>query len=346
MTRKLRGCLLLLAHLTILPGCQSLPYFGGSTSEAPKKVHNHDLKPVDEISTAIPRDDNSKTIEQPTQGPPYEAGSSRSNNDGKKKTTDGVTGIVTLEPDTTPPKLIEFQIAILPQLEKNPDYEPIVMALQRMLEGRHQEAIKYLSAYDNDRQELFLRLLPPLTILVKKRMEELSTQEVAVLNKQMEGILETLRPRSELVVSKMCYAKEVRGYGAYEPLPENHQFLTGTEARIGEFVQLYVELKNFSSEPTKEGEFLTKLACTLELHDQAGKKVWSKSFVGKETTLRRQTRMHDFYSRYGFYVPAIPAGKYQLTLQIADETNAQQRRVAEKSLVFQVTPVANQLPVR
>src|SRR5207244_1632272 len=167
-------------------------------------------------------------------------------------------------------------------IDKKADLEPIVLALQCMLEGRHPEAIKHLSAYDAEKQELLLRFLPPLTVMVKKRLADLTPEDIAVIHKQFVSILEEIRPRSELVIGKMCYCKKVRGYGDYDALPDHHQFLTGTESRIGEMVQLYIELKNFASEPSKHGEFLTKLACSLELHDSAGKKVWSGSFDGKE----------------------------------------------------------------
>jgi hypothetical protein len=138
----------------------------------------------------------------------------------------------------------------------------------------------------------------------------------------------------------MQCCKEVRGYGWYVPLPDSHQFLAGTSERIGEQVKLYVELKNFASEATKDGEYITKLSCALELRD-ATKVVWSTKFEGSETTLRRSARLNDLYIPYGFYVPAVAPGTYQLTLRIADETNPKAVRVASKSMEFRVTPVGN-----
>ncbi len=341
MTRKLYPILLFFAHLTILPGCQSFPYFGNSTNDSPHPPHDRVKSQPPEvdhaISTANAREEPKPARTNLPEGPPREA--------EPKKKPDGITGIVTLEPDAGKPVIVQSP-GPLPQLiADKTDFEPIVLALQRMLEGRHQDAIKHLSAYDGDKQELFLRLLPILSTLVKKRIEDLSTQEVAVLNKQIDGLRDQFRPRSELVVSRMCYCKEVRGYGSYVPLPDSHAFLAGTKDRIGEQVQLYVELKNFASEPTKDGEFLTKLSCSLELRD-AKEVVWSKRFDGGETTLRRSSRLNDFYSRYGFYVPALSPGTYQLTINIADETNPKNVRIASKSIEFRVTPVANPTPLR
>jgi hypothetical protein len=359
MTRKLLwGLLLGFAHFATLPGCQHIPYFGSTASESTqtKNVYEQtavDTKKCQEFSTAdAPEEHNRATSKRPPEpGPILKEPSRRERDaDGPKKRPEGITGVITLEHDQGPatPKDVAVSLPDSPKIltQKKSEFEPIVMALQRMLEGRHQEAIKFLGIYEDEKQELFLRLLPPLTVLVKKRMDDLSAQDVAVLNKQFQGLIDVLRPRSELIISRMCYCEEVHGYAWYRPLPDNHAFLTGTENRIGELVQLYVELKNIASEPTKDGEFLTKLSCSLELVDATGKKVWSKSFDGTETTLRRSARLNDFYSRYGFFVPAIPAGTYQLKLQIADETNPRQRRVAQKSLDFRVTPVANPAPLR
>jgi hypothetical protein len=372
MIRKLPwGFLLWFAHLTILPGCQHIPYFGSSADEDPKSICDHaQAQPTATSKSKRAAEEkqinwskatsveNNTTETNFLRAFAYSGGSidflfpenSARDADGQKKRNEGVSSIITLEPGQDPatPKNVGVNIQVPPPqvaAQKKSEYEPIVMALQRMLEGRHQDAIKFLSAYENDKQELLLRLLPPLATIVKKRVEDLSTQEVTVLIGQYQATIDDLRPRSELIVSRMCYCEEVRGYAWYRALPDNHTFLTGTESRIGELVQLYVELKNIASEPTKEGEFVTKLRCSLELVDSTGKKVWSKSFDGNETTLRRSARLNDFYSRYGFYVPAVPAGTYQLTLRIADETNPQKRRVAQKSLDFRVTPVANQPPL-
>ena len=182
----------------------------------------------------------------------------------------------------------------MPVVEQKGEFEQAVLALQYMLEGRHPDAIKALAAYDADKQELLLRFMPVFVTLIKKRLDDMSSEEVAVLNKQLFRMIDQLRPRSELTISKMCYCKDVFGYGSYNALPDHHPFLAGTENRIGEKVQLYIELKNFASEPTKDGEFLTKLSCMLELHDAAEKKVWSKRVEAKETALVRRAQSERF----------------------------------------------------
>ncbi|MBI3823721.1 MAG: hypothetical protein HY289_13715 [Planctomycetes bacterium] len=336
MTRKV-SILLLLSHLTIFAGCRQIPYY---ETDSDHVFDGRRVKREQPLSTAAGRDDEPRTPAKLPSGPTIAA-------EAKKPST-GVPGVVTVEsPAQAPPQKIAFQDPPpLPLVEKRGNRESVVEALDYFMKGHHAEAIKALSVYEEDKQQVLLRWLPICAMLVNKRIGDLTTQEVGFLNKQLDGLRDSLLPRSELIITKMCFCKEVRGFASFDALPENHQFLTGSQDRIGELVQLYIELKNFASEPTKDGQFVTKLSCLLELHDQAGKKVWSKPLESNETTLRRSARLTDFYSRYGFYVPALPAGTYRLTLHVADETNSQLRRVAERSVAFQVTPVANQPGLR
>lgn len=345
LSRLTRSFLFILTSLTILPGCQQLSHFRDAQARRRPEA-GFSTAICEECSQtqtkSIPREEPSivgTVSQQPTKPEPSEP-------KPRLEETPGVITIGELErgkgPEPTAP-------AQLPDLKPRPEpdnYSAGVKALQSMLDGRHEEAIRHLRGYDEDTQEFLLRLLPPLTLFLKKSISDMTPQEVGVLIEQMDRLKDTIRARSELVVTKMCCCKRIMNYGWYEELPANHPFLTGTDKRPGELVQLYVELKNFACEPTKDGDYVTRLAVALELANGKGEKVWSHSFDKKDTTPRRRTRLNDFYSGYSFYVPALPPGTYQLTIQVADETIAGQRRTASKSIDFHVTPVANHTTLR
>jgi hypothetical protein len=349
MTRKLlRNLWLCFAALTFLPGCQIFPFFGSKDEKVVHVELEKENKSAADQAKAVSRmgDRSSMPDAKLPTGSSVEAWLALQDAAERKKESEKPISIPTPEP--VPELVVAREVAppALPVLVGR-QRDPLVQALECMLEGRPaEEAMKHLRTYDDATQELFLRLLPVLTNLVKKRLEDMSPSEVAVVNEAFRGVLKTLIPRSELTVNKMCFCKWVKAYGSYQPLPENHAFLTGTDSRIGEQVQLYVELMNFESKQTKEGDFLTKLSCSLELHDTAERTVWSNRFDDKETTHLRRSPMSDFFSNYSFYVPAIPAGTYKLTIKIADETNPKNRRVASESLVFRVTPAVSQPPLR
>jgi hypothetical protein len=225
--------------------------------------------------------------------------------------------------------------------EQTPDLEPAVQAFHYIFVGKHQDAIKTLRAYDEPTQEFLLRVLPLLTHIAKTSIDRMSSNELDILNEQVKGVASLMRTRCRLSISKMAFCKSINGFANFEPLPDDHAFLARTDKRPGDLVQLYVELNNFASKETKEGDYLTKLACSLELKDTHGEKVWSHTFDKKDTTYRRSACVNDYHGNFSFYVPALPAGTYQLTMLVVDETIPEHRRVDRKSQVFRVTPVAN-----
>lgn len=222
-----------------------------------------------------------------------------------------------------------------------PRREPVVEALNCILENRHNEALHHLQKYDQPTQELFLRLLPAMALLTQKGIDQLSQNEVGMLHDQLHGLLCTLRPRTELTLTKACFCEWVKAYGIYKPLEEGHGFVAPNAARPGELVQLYVELRNFTS-ALQNGLYTTRLNSSVEIHDQRdpkGKPIWYYRFDDNKQPLRSRTMLHDYFNNYSFYVPNIPPGNYLLTVQIADETQPERRRVARKTLDFRITSV-------
>jgi hypothetical protein len=214
---------------------------------------------------------------------------------------------------------------------------PLVEALQCVLDDRHQEALRHLQAYDAETQEFYLRVLPILTNFAKKRIDELSAQEVAVLNDQLQSVLATLRPRTELSIDRMCYCAWVHSYGVFQPLADGHAFVAPGPDRPGDLVRLYVELRNFANVPRGD-RYQTRLSSAIEFRDAKGKRVDGFKFKD-EKPYESLSRVNDFHNTYSFPVPDLPPGTYQIVLQITDETIPGTRRVAHKTLEFRVTPV-------
>ncbi len=219
---------------------------------------------------------------------------------------------------------------------KTEKHEPLALALECILENKQDEALRHLQSYDADTQELFLRLLPALSILSKKKVGDLSAAEVAVLHEQLYSLLGTLRPRTALGIGKVCFCEWVKGYGNYKPLPEGYAFAAPINDRPGEPVQLYVELQNFLSEP-RHGAYETRLSSAVEIRDSRDEVVWTHRFGDEQAPARFRTQLHDWYANYTFPVPnAMPPGSYRLTIQVSDETNPEMRRVARQTIDFRI----------
>lgn len=213
--------------------------------------------------------------------------------------------------------------------------EPLVEALQCILEDRHTDVPDLLKKYDAVTQELFLRILPPLAMLTRKTLKELSTPEIASLGVQLNAVTNLLRPRTELTIDKACFCQWVKSFGNYKPLPEEHLFAPSAPARPGERVQLYAEVKNFISD-NRDGLFETRFSSSVEIHDSKGEKIWHYRFDDRNYPIRSRTFLTDYFNNYSFFVPHLPAGNYTLTITIADETVPECRREARKTLDFRV----------
>jgi hypothetical protein len=360
--RQSATALLWLALLALLPGCAL--FGGGSASDEPRKIYDRrdqryaaemkERKDAGPEKTEVLIEPTAKLLQSaPTVGPEIEPNAKP-----------GVLGIATMEPNkhnpgTTGIVTIERMVDSLgvsstaaqgppplPPLDKKSELAPLTQAIQLMLDGRHQDAILALRPYDEETQQFFLRMLPPLTVIAKTPISKLSPQDIAVMEKLLYNLQYSLRTRCELLVNRMHYCKEIYGFAQFDAWPENHAFLNASKDRSGEQVLLYVELKNFASVKGDDGAYLTKLSCSLALQDSNGKEVWKSAIDPKQTTYRPSACLNDYHGKYSFYVPPIPAGTYKLTLQIIDETIPNERRIARKSLDFRVTPVANQTTLK
>ncbi len=344
-----------LVLLAFLPGCAL--FGGGSAIESPRKVSDQrdwegPQPEKDKPTITAPGFQEPRPPEKLAVGPPPVAiplvDPSAMGVDPAKRSP--ASGMVNIEPLFEPNGIQKAAAQGPPPpapINRKSELAPFVLAGQLMMEGRHQEAIDALRAYDEETQELFIRIMPILTLFGKTSINKVSSADINMLESQLEGLRAILRNRCELLVARMQFCRDIKGFGNYDPLPDNYAFLNATNDRPGELVQIYVELKNFASVKGKDGMYLTKLACSLELRDSNNKRVGPPlRFDEKKTTYRRSACLNDYHGNFSFYVPPIPAGTYKLILQIFDETIPNERRCARKELDFRVTPVANQTTLR
>jgi hypothetical protein len=338
MTQRLAWLPILLASLAGLPGCHT--FFKTVPPESWDHVFPDDPKPAE---------------------------TAHAKSSLKEAGTDDATVAAKLKPNPPdpPPTVVPTAADVSPAETENPEaprsasdtpekparpghYAPLVEALQCVLDERHQEALQHLKGYDRETQEFYLRALPTLTIFARKKLNDLTPQEVTVLKDELQSLDAQLRPRAELVIDRACFCKWYKAFGVYEPLPESYAFLGGTlPDRPGEGVWVYAELRNFANE-LRDGWYVTKLSATIEVRDEKGEKLIKKVLPTDGQPARRSlSRINDLFGVYGFYLtPDIPPGNYQLVLQIVDETIPERRRVARKALDFRVTPVVSRAASR
>ncbi len=162
------------------------------------------------------------------------------------------------------------------------------------------------------------------------REMERGPQGVGLVQENVKLLAETLRSREPLMLSKVCFTRNIEGFGVYEPLPAPDGcpvFQCGLDGRPGDRVQVYVEVRNFASRSV--GPYWeTALASTLEIR--------SNNVVGNQEPrrLERPARpdrslspRQDYFLNIQFHIPPrLPPGRYKLRVEVRDEITARVNR--------------------
>ena len=214
---------------------------------------------------------------------------------------------------------------------------PLVAAVRAYLDNRPDLALEYLKQFDPQNQELLLQLIPAIVKASQTNLEKAGPHDLAVLVSQLESAAAGLSGKVPLMVDKACFVRDIRAFGRYDPLPEGHVFKAQARA------ELYAEVRNVPTEPvtlpTGVGGFITKLICTLEVHDAAGNVVELPDETGKLVPIQKDTKrdfsrspVRDYFLLFRFPVPSKP-GTYKVTFGIHDPANG---RAVSRIMAFRV----------
>jgi hypothetical protein len=256
-------------------------------------------------------------------------------------------------PATEPPAEITIVSAAPARAEA-----PLLAALRCLQEKRSpDEVLALLEPYDPADREVLRDLLRLAVRLGDRDAGRSTPAEMTVAVDQLESLTRSLRPRAALVLEKLCFCRprSVDNFGVYEPLEDGHAFRAAAPGRPGERVQVYAEVRNFTSRPVGD-HFETILKGTLEIHEKsisfprneeakANVVVPSRPVVIFDLapcTDRSRSPRQDFFVNLHFDVPArLLPGAYTLCVQVKDVTPSadsgkRPARVARRSLDFRV----------
>jgi hypothetical protein len=189
---------------------------------------------------------------------------------------------------------------------------PVVAALRSLIEKPNEDATNYLLKLDPATQELLLRLLPVVARLGAGNFTAAKPDEIRLVLYQLESALAAVKPRAQLVVDRMVYARDIERFGVYQPLPDDYPF------RPGEVADIYVEVHNFASE--SHGPFYeVHLAGTLEVAEPGGATRPLRVLPDRRANDRTRSPRHDHYLTYRFCIPEnLRPGHYTLVLHVTD----------------------------
>jgi hypothetical protein len=240
------------------------------------------------------------------------------------------------EPPPPPAELKPAAVSLAPAPAPQPPPEaPLVAALRCVLEKHPAEALPLLQGYNKADQDLLLRLLPLAARVSEGGLDRIGPEEMAAILDQLHALTLALRPRAALTLDKMCFCRKIDNFGQYEPLPEGHVFQAGGGDRLGEWVQVYVEVKNFTSRPCGP-VYETALASELAIFNAQKERVWFSRPAAVERSLSPR---QDYFVNFQFAMPRLPQGLYTLRITVFDKAappGGSTPRTASCSLDFQV----------
>ena len=157
---------------------------------------------------------------------------------------------------------------------------------------------------------MLLTLLPLAPRVGDGGLDHATPQEAAVLLDQVRQVEALLRPRAALALDKVCFCRQIRGFGDCEPWPPDHVFQPENDDRRGERIQVYGEVRNFTCRP-RDGAYEMSLAGVVEIRDFANHVACRIDFpAGVE---RSQTPRQDYFINFPFHLPRLPEGRTRCT---------------------------------
>jgi hypothetical protein len=213
--------------------------------------------------------------------------------------------------------------------------EPLIAALRCFLDKQPAEAVDYLKGYDRANQEALLCLLPLAVRLSQGSLDEAGPQEAEEMVEQLHSLELPLRLRAPLRITRMCFCRWIKAFGHYEPVADGQAtFEAGGDGRPGGLVQVYAEVRNFTS--TDQGpDHVTQLLSWGEIRDYAHGQLVARIPFPNPDDVSRSPRQ-DYFINYCFRVPAnLPPGPYTLWIYVKDLAQPG-RPPARRSLDFRV----------
>jgi hypothetical protein len=193
-----------------------------------------------------------------------------------------------------------------------------------LLTGDTEKALEPIPHISPLEQDYWSRQLFALATYLDHHSQPDDKRRAAASVIHLDHAVSSLHELGSLSLRNLSFCKNVYGYGAIEPCPED-RFSPGQQ------VTMYVEVENYRSTATEKG-YRTSLGSSYEIVTEEGTRVGGAEIPDVEDFCR--TRRRDFHIQYGLTLPAtIGPGKYRLHLVIKDR---QSDKIGHASAPFEI----------
>ncbi len=137
-------------------------------------------------------------------------------------------------------------------------------------------------------------------------------EQMAATISQLRSAVRQLEPVATLTLRRLEFCREIRGFGAVEPMLSD-------VLQPGDPVLIYAEIGNLAAELSDDGTYRTVFSGSIQLWTVDGTEpleTWPVEAVEEEATSRRE----DYFLSYRMNLPAhLPSERYELRLVVQDD---------------------------
>lgn len=187
------------------------------------------------------------------------------------------------------------------------------------------EAALYESGNASEKDEEFWRELLLALAIYRGANGSTDSQQVSNTIDQLKSAIRELVPSSSLRIRRMDLCSEIHSFGRIETFASN-SFVASDP------ILLYVELENFSSQTTANGEWRTQFDAELKFMDAEGEVIETREVpdISDESSSERS----DYYLSFELNIPShLQRGDYRIELRLQDR---QTRRTAAGDVKFRI----------
>ncbi|MCA9024932.1 MAG: hypothetical protein KDA86_06945 [Planctomycetaceae bacterium] len=189
----------------------------------------------------------------------------------------------------------------------------VALKLLYLIGSRRPEALQSIPHDDPNQQEFWTEMMWALSNVFDDEALPDPSDRARETLERLRAAIDHLEPLAGLDVNHTVFCRQIDGFGNYT-LFDKDEFLPG------ESVLIYTEVENFSTLVTTQGDYVTKLQSTLDIHEESteGRVVFHNELAPTEDLCR--SRRHDYFHSYRVKLPTnLTPGPHVLTLSIHDE---------------------------
>lgn len=191
----------------------------------------------------------------------------------------------------------------------------VALKLLYLIGSRRPEALQAIPIEDEAQQEFWTEMMWALSNVFDDEALPNPSERARETVERLRSALEHLTPTAGLRIHHAVFCRQIDGFG-------NYTLFDADEFTPGQLVLVYAEAENFGVQLTTQGDHITRLQSTLDIHegDADGLVVFHNELPSTEDICR--SRRRDYFHSYRIKLPTdLKPGPHVLKLSVRDEVS-------------------------